>query len=110
MNIVISEADRQVVVFRNGEPIGRARFEVQGSYPFPTAVFSYLGRENNENRWLGAGRDSGETEKMLADLRSHVVVAPGFRDLAQNALQPGDTLCVVPFPVLPRTNAASPVE
>ena len=110
MSIVISEADRQVVVFRNGEPIGRARFEVQGSYPFPTAVFSYLGRENNENRWLGAGRDSGETEKMLADLRSHVVVAPGFRDLAQNALQPGDTLCVVPFPVLPRTNAASPVE
>jgi hypothetical protein len=110
MSIVISEADRQVVVFRNGEPIGRARFEVQGSYPFPTAVFSYLGRENNENRWLGAGRDSGETEKMLADLRSHVVVAPGFRDLAQNALQPGDTLCVVPFPILPRTNAASPVE
>ena len=46
MSIVISEADRQVVVFRNGEPIGRARFEVQGSYPFPTAVFSYLGREN----------------------------------------------------------------
>jgi hypothetical protein len=110
MSIVVSEADRQVVVFRNGEPIGRARFEVQGSYPFPTAVFSYLGRENNENRWLGAGRDSGETEKMLADLRSHVMVAPAFRDFAQSALQLGDTLCVVPFPVLPRTNAASPVE
>src|SRR4030095_3534943 len=110
ISIVISETDRQVVVFRNGEPIGRARFEVQGSYSFPTAVFNYLGRENNENRWLGAGRDSGETEKMLADLRSHVVVAPAFRDFAQSALQPGDTLCVVPFPVLPRTNAASPVE
>ena len=110
MSIVISEADRQVVVFRNGEPIGRARFEVQGSYPFPTAVFSYLGRENDENRWLGAGRDPAETEKMLADLRSHVVVAPAFRDFVQSALQPGDTLCVVPFPVLPRTNAASPVE
>ena len=110
MSIVISEADRQVVVFRNGEPIGRARFEVQGSYPFPSVVFSYLGRENNENRWLGADRDSGETEKMLNDLRSHVVVALAFRDFAQSALQPGDTLCVVPFPVLPRTNAASPVE
>ena len=110
MSIVISEADRQVVVFRNGEPIGRARFEVQGSYPFPTAVFSYLGRENDENRWLGAGRDAAETEKMLTDLRSHIVVAPAFRDFAQSALQPGDTMSVVPFPILPRTDAASPVE
>jgi hypothetical protein len=110
MSIVISEADRQVVVFRNGEPIGRAHFDVQGSYPFPTAVFSYLGRENNQNRWLGVGRDPGETEKMLAALRSDVLVAPAFRDFAQSALQPGDTLSVVPFPILPRTDAASPVE
>ena len=110
MSIVISEADRQVVVFRNGEPIGRARFEMQGSYHFPTAVFSYLGRENNQNRWLGVGRDAGETEKMLAALRSHVVVAPAFRDFAQSALQPGDTMSVVPFPIVPRTDAASPVE
>lgn len=110
ISIVISEADKQVVVFRNGEPIGRARFEVQGGYHFPTAVFSYLGRENNQNRWLGASRDAGETEKMLADLRSHVVIAPAFRDFAQSALQPGDTMSVVPFPILPRTDAASPVE
>ncbi len=110
MSIVISEADRQVVVFRNGEPIGRARFEVQGSYPFPTAVFSYLGRENGQNRWLGAGRDADETEKTLAALRSHIVVAPAFRDFAQAALQPGDTMSVVPFPIVPRTDAASPVE
>jgi hypothetical protein len=69
-----------------------------------------LGRENNQNRWLGVGRDAGETEKMLAALRSHVLVAPAFRDFAQSALQPGDTLSVVPFPILPRTDAASPVE
>ena len=98
MSIVISEADRQVVVFRNG------------SYHFPTAVFSYLGRENNQNRWLGVGRDAEETEKMLAALRSHVVVAPAFRDFAQSALQPGDTMSVVPFPIVPRIDAASPVE
>jgi hypothetical protein len=110
MSIVISEADRQVVVFRNGEPIGRARVEVQGGYHFPTAVFSYLGRESGQNRWLGPGRNAGETEKMLADLRSHIVVAPAFRDLAQSALQPGDTMSVVPFPILPRIDAASPVE
>jgi hypothetical protein len=110
MSIVISEADKQVVIFRNGEPIGRARFEMQGTYHFPTAVFSYLGRENNQNRWLGVGRDAGETEKMLAGLRSHVMVAPAFRDFAQSALQPGDTMSVVPFPIVPRTDAASPVE
>jgi L,D-transpeptidase catalytic domain len=109
-SIVISEADRQVVIFRNGEPIGRAHFELQGNYPFPTAVFSYLGRENGQNRWLGAGRDASETEKMLADLRSHVIVAPEFRDFVQSALQLGDTLCLVSFPVLPRSGAASPVE
>lgn len=110
MSIVISEADRQVVIFRNGEPIGRAHFEVQGNYPFPTAVFSYLGRENNQDRWQGVGRDAGETEKMLAGLRSHIMVAPAFRDFAQSALQPGDTMSVVSFPIVPRTDAASPVE
>jgi L,D-transpeptidase catalytic domain len=110
MSIVISEADRQIVIFRNGEPIGRARFEMKGSYHFPTAVFSYLGRENNQNRWLGVGRDAEETEKMLAALRSHVMVAPAFRDFAQSALQPGDIMSVVPFPIVPRTDAASPVE
>ena len=110
VSIIVSEADRQVVIFRNGEPIGHARFELRGDYRFQTAIFSYLGRENDENRWVGVGRDSQETEKMLADLRSHVVVATAFRNFALRALQPGDTLCVVPFPVLPRTGAASPVE
>lgn len=110
MSIVISEADRQVVVFRNGEPIGRARFEVQGTYRFPPAVFSYLGCENGKNRWLGAARGPADTDRMLAALRSHVVIAPAFRDFAQSALQAGDTLCVVPFPILPRTNAAAPIE
>jgi hypothetical protein len=110
MSIVISEADRQIVIFRNGEPIGRARFEVQGSYEFPTAVFSYVGREYGQNRWLGAGRDTGETARVLADLRSHIVIAPAFRDFAQSALQPGDTMSAVSFPTVPRTNAASPVE
>ncbi len=110
LSIIVSEADRQVVIFRNGEPIGHARFELRGDYRFQTAIFSYLGRENDENRWVGVGRDSQETEKMLADLRSHVVVATAFRNFALRALQPGDTLCVVPFPVLPRTGAASPVE
>jgi hypothetical protein len=109
-SIVIGEADRQVVVFRDGEPIGRAHFEFKGSYPFPTAVFSYVGRESGQNRWLSAGRDVTETETMLANLRSHLVVAPEFRDLAQSALQPGDTLCLVPFSVVLRTDAASPIE
>ena len=109
-SIVISAADRQVVVFRNGEPMGRARFELPADYPLPTAVFSYVGRESGQNLWLGAGRSASETEKILADLRFHLVVAPEFRDVVQRGLQPGDTLCLVSYPVLPRTGAASPVE
>jgi hypothetical protein len=110
MSIVISEADRQIVVFRNGEPIGRARFEMEGGYWFPTAVFSYVGRENGQSRWLAAGRDAGETETILADLHSHIVIAPAFRDFVESALQPGDTMSMVSFPIVPRTNAASPVK
>jgi hypothetical protein len=75
--MVISEADRQIVIFRNGEPIGRARFEMQGSYHFPTAVFSYLGRENNQNRWLGIGRDAEETEKITSDKTEHMAMHKG---------------------------------
>jgi hypothetical protein len=110
VSILISEADRQVVIFRNGEPMGHARFELRGDYTFPTAVFSYLGRENDQNRWVGVGLEPKETEKILTDLRANIVVAPAFRNGALGALQPGDTLCVVPFSVMPRANAASPIE
>jgi hypothetical protein len=47
---------------------------------------------------------------MPADLRWHIVVAPAFRNFALSALQPGDSLCVVPFSIIPRTNTASPIE
>ena len=110
MSIVISKADKQVVVFRNGKPMARADFEWQGNSPFPTGVFSYVGRENGQNQWVGAGQSASATEKMLADLRSHLIVATEARDFVQSALQPGDTLLLVSYPVLPRARAASPVQ
>lgn len=109
-SIVISKADQQAVVFRNGKPMARAHFEWQGNDPFPTGVLSYVGREKGQNQWLAVGRSESETDKMLADLRSHLIVAPEFRDFVQSALQPGDTLLLVSYPVLPRASAASPVE
>jgi hypothetical protein len=47
---------------------------------------------------------------MLADLRSHLIVATEARDFVQSALQPGDALLLVSYPVLPRARAASPVQ
>ena len=39
---------------------------------------------------------------MLADLRSHLIVASEFRDFVQSTLEPGDTLCLVSCRALAR--------
>lgn len=111
LSIVISGADGQVFVFRNGEPIGRARLTVDDpGYRFPRNVFSYVGRDGDQRRWVGAGLDAEEAGRILADLRAHVAVAPEFLEGVQGILSPGDTLVVMPHSVLPPSVTDTPIE
>ena len=111
MSIVISGADRQAWVFRNGEPLGHADVTLDSAdYQFPRGVFSYVGMENGKRRWLGAGLGADEAERVLDELRAHVAVAPEFLAGAQSLLSPGDTLVVTPHSVLPPSLTETPIE
>jgi len=111
VSVVISGADRQAFAFRNGEPLGRASLTVDDSgYQFPQGVFSYVGREGDRRRWIGAGLDEEEAGRVLADLRAHVAVAPEFLEGVQGVLSPGDTLVVTAGTVLPPSVTDTPIE
>jgi hypothetical protein len=111
MSIVISGADRQAWVFRNGEPLGHADVTVDAAdYEFPRGVFSYVGKENGKRRWLGAGLSAGEADRVLDELRAHVAVDPAFLEGVQGLLGPGATLVVTPYSVLPPSVTEAPIE
>jgi len=111
VTVVISGADGQAFVFRDGEPIGRASLTVdEPGYQFPRGVFSYVGRQGDQRRWVAAGLDADEAGRRLADLRAHVVVAPEFLEGVQGILGPGDTLVVTPESILPPSVTDTPIE
>jgi hypothetical protein len=111
VSIIISGADRQVFVFRDGEPLGRASLTVDDAgYAFQRGVFSYVGKENGKRRWVGAGLEAAEAERLLDDLRAHVAVAPEFLEGVQGILGPGDTMVVTPHSVVPPSVTDTPIE
>jgi hypothetical protein len=111
VSVVISGADRQAWVFRNGEPLGHATLTVDDpDYRFRRGVFSYVGEEGGKRRWIGAGLDADEADRVFADLRARVEVAPEFLEGVQSILSPGDTLVVTPHSVLPPSLAEAPIE
>jgi hypothetical protein len=111
VGVVISGADRQAWVFRNGEPLGHASLTVDSAdYQFPRGIFSYVGQENGKRRWLGAGLEAGEADRVLDELRAHVAVDPVFLESVQGILRPGDTLVVTPHSVLPPSLTETPIE
>ncbi len=111
VTVVVSGADRQAWVFRNGEPLGHASLTVDpADYALPRGVFSYVGRKDGERRWLGAGLKGDEGMRVLAELRAHVAVPPEFLESVQGILSPGDTLAVTPHSVLPPSLREAPIE
>jgi len=111
VSIVVSGADRQVWVFRNGAPLGRAALTFGTSeYRLPRGVFSYVGASGGERRWVGAGLGAAECGRVLDEMRDHVGVAPEFLAAVQDVLRPGDTLVVTPESLVPPSVAAAPIQ
>jgi hypothetical protein len=111
VTIVISGTDRQAWVFRDGEPLGHASLTLDPTdYQLPRGVFSYVGQEDGKRRWLGAGLEQEEADRVLDELRTRVAVAPEFLASVQDILSPGDTLVVTPHSVLPPSVSAAPIE
>jgi hypothetical protein len=92
VSIVISAADRRLVVLRNGVVIGSAPVIIDGSI---TRMSAFVMREAQgaEQGWLRIDLP-GQNAEAQPDLRGRIHVAETFRRSVQTILQPGTTVVV----------------
>lgn len=114
LSIVMSRADRRVLVYRNGIEIGRARLSLQDpKRPLGTHAYimqdgwgngpSPLEKDAPAHRWMAVGipgheREGGRSSKPAEVER--VSLPPRFAKAVYDALAPGATLLVTDAPVL----------
>ena len=104
--ILVSAADRRVLVYRDGVEIGRAKILVlDPGRPLGGHAFTMLEPKapGEAPRWFsvavpgGAGEAGKELDAAQAD---RVLLPPGFRQDVAAILEPGATLLVTDLPVL----------
>jgi hypothetical protein len=119
VSILVSAADRRVLVYRNGIEIGRAKIEVRDPQtPLGTHAFTMLdpaappiprsepqasGEVHQTARWIAVGIPGhmDEAKRPLDPAQAdRVVLPPAFRNEVAAILAPGSTLVVTDSPVL----------
>lgn len=114
LSIVMSRADRRVLVFRNGVEIGRARLALRDpDRPLGTHAFIMqngfgpgrraLEHDAPAHRWLGVGIPGREKERDLplnVTEVARISLPPAFGKAVYESLVPGTTLLVTDAPVL----------
>jgi hypothetical protein len=118
ITIVVSAADRALYVYRNGNPIGRASVEIDGSGTLGDHVFSLLEGTTDQQSTLAPGRaarrwmavtSSGPSvaaEKIAARLR----VNPEFANKVYDTIEPGTTVIITDQPVVRSAAKAAILE
>ena len=106
--VLLSAADRRVVVFRNGTEIGRAAITVdRPEVPLGTHAYGAVrGASDTAPRWIavgvpGHGPEAGRALDPAAAGRVHIPA--GFLDQVRPLLAPGATMVVTDLPILETT-------
>ena len=122
LTILLSSADRRVLVMRNGIEIGRARFDLQGKGPLGTQAYVLLdGRRHEPSlvvperqalNWMtmalpGYASPAGKASALDPVTAGRVSLPAKFAKGVYDALQPGATLVVTDASVLPKTTGGS---
>jgi L,D-transpeptidase catalytic domain len=108
VSIILSAADQQVVVLRNGVEIGRSRADVPQTAA--TKVMTYAGGKNNE--WITVGVNGPAAA--LADTADTTEFAQlkfpaAFSSKMRSVIAPGTTLVVTPNAVTPASTGTQTV-
>ncbi len=117
LTILLSSADKRVLVMRNGIEIGRARFEMRGTGPLGTQAYVLLqGRRDEPSlvvperralNWMTIAlpgyAPAAAGEQLDPQSAGRVVLPPKFAKGVYDALLPGATLVVTDASVLPQT-------
>jgi lipoprotein-anchoring transpeptidase ErfK/SrfK len=121
LTVLLSAADRRVLVMRNGVEIGRARFDLVGEGPLGTQAYVLLdGRRAEASRvvperralnWMAIalpGNAPGAADTVLdASAAGRVRLPPKFAKAVYDALVPGASLVVTDAAVLPQTTGSA---
>ena len=115
ITMVMSGADKAIYVYRNGNPIGRARVEIGGRGALGDHVFSLLEGTSGRMSFLVPGRQArrwmcvasrgrrADAEKIASRLRMN----PEFAGKVYEMIVPGTTVIITDQPVVrSRRNAA----
>lgn len=109
VTLVLSRADAAVYVFRNGNAIGRAPVEIEGSGRFGEHVFTMLDGTAGRPSWWVPGRPARSWMRVTSErgprvnadqMRSRVRVNPVFAARLYDILEPGTTVVVTDEPVV----------
>ena len=109
VSIILSIADRQVYVYRNGVEIGRAALSTTGlGQGLGSHVYSALDKigSNGRREWLSTSSFGG-TAPDIEELAKQVTFPPEFLEQARAAVSPGTTLIVTDVHVSDQTRSGS---
>jgi hypothetical protein len=102
VSIIVSSADHQVVVLRNGVEIGRSHADVPQAGK--TEVMTYAGGDKKE--WIGVGVGTpakADDNSQFAELR----FPDAFSSQLRSVITSGTTLVLTPNPISPASTGAS---
>ena len=112
-SVVVSRADRKVMVLENGELVMEAPVHILGSKPLGEHVFVLQGasRSSNQLQWLAvgmgaAGKHNVDQYSELA-LAQRVKMSSQARDRIARHLHPGSTYVITDLPAHPQTRTAT---
>jgi hypothetical protein len=106
LSLVLSRADRRVLVFRNGVEIGRSRVTLTDDQPFGTHVYVAHGEPGQLPTWVALsvpGQEAVAGQALDPSEVGRVRFPRGFLAAVQTAMVPGATLVVTEAPILPHT-------
>lgn len=96
VSIVVSAADRRIIVLRNGVRIGSALVAIAGEVS-ELRVFTLSAVDENGSQWLQLGfADGQERREVSAEERGRLRLPPAFQASVRAILEPGATAIVTP--------------
>jgi hypothetical protein len=117
ITIVVSNADKAIYVYRNGNPIGRAPVEVSGRGKLGDHVFSLLEGTTGRQSSLVPGREGRRWMRVTSSGRavdadkisSRLRVNPEFAGKVYDTIAPGTTVIITDQQVVRKPTAESGV-
>jgi hypothetical protein len=110
VSIILSTADKQAYVYRNGIEIGRAAASTNGSGPGSGSyVYSALDKvdANGRREWTSTASFGRGGAPNIKELVKRLVVAPEFLEKARGIVSPGTTLIITDVRVSRQTHSGS---